>query len=158
MKFLQYAGENAWYEIFDHNGLVAENINGGWHVVDENDPRYMQGIVLEAEGWCDLLRKTGWNPWALDEPSCDMWIAPDGTMYHVDGMGAHEITAQDILEKLYGEDVEIFCAGDRLFEKGWTKVSTGLMCRYYDECGYYDNVTDEQWIVIQKWKEKYCIK
>ena len=155
MKFLQYKGEEDWWEWPEAEELIVYNINGGGHNINENSPRFMEGKVVHAENWAELCRKENYNPWRVDEPRAEMWIDPDGVMYDCGEWGAHEATAQMILEKYFNEVVSFWDCGDRLVERGWIKVSKGPMCRYYFESDMYKYITDEQWATLERWKEKY---
>ena len=96
------------------------------------------------------------GPLATNDLYREMWIAPDGTMYGCITWGSHEMTAQDILRVLFNEDVRYFDSGDILIARGWIKVTSSyVMHQCYEEAGYYDNMTDEQWKVYMSWKEKY---
>lgn len=157
-KFLQYKGSEDWWEWPQDGRMTVYNMVGGHHDIDENNPRFMEGTVIDAEDWPDLCRKTGYNPWKTEEPTREMWIAPDGTMHDCGEWGAHEVTADYILENLIGEEVHIFDCGDRLIELGWVKVTANrIMYQHYCEAGIYDHCTDEQWKAIKKWKNKYHV-
>jgi hypothetical protein len=155
-KFLQYKDSTDWWEWPQDGRMTVYNMAGGHHDINENDPRFMEGKVVEAEDWADLCRKMKYNPWKVEEPTREMWISPDGTMHDCGEWGAHEITADRILENLIGEEVYIFDCGDRLIELGWVKVAANrIMYQHYCSVGIYDNMTDEQWEAVEKWKERW---
>lgn len=155
MKFLQYKDSDVWWE-WPEGGMTVFNMAGGHHDINENSEGFMMGTVIQAEDWADLCRKTGYNPWRVDRPTHEMWIDPDGVMYDCGEWGSHEITAQDILENLLGEEVGFWDAGDRLIELGWTKVTANyIMYQHYCNAGLYDACTDAQWKTIKKWRERY---
>lgn len=156
-KFLQYKGDSDWWEWPQDGRMTVYNIAGGHHDIVENNPRFMEGTVVDAEDWADLCRKMKYNPWKTDIPTREMWISPDGTMHDCGEWGAHELTAQYILENLLGEpEVRFWDSGDRLIELGWTKVTANyIMYQHYCSAGIYDNITNEQWDAIQKWKAKF---
>jgi hypothetical protein len=57
---------------------------------------------------------------------------------------------------LLGEEVRFWDAGDRLHELGWVKVTANyIMYQHYCDAGLYDNMTDEQWAAVEKWKERW---
>lgn len=156
MTFLKYKNSEDWWELVDQKGeLVAYNYLGGWHNVDENSEEYMYGTVVTLNNWNHLYERYGYCPFYTEEPKRDMWIAPDGKMYDCGAIGAHEVTAQYLLEIIFDEDEGLFVSGDKLIDYGWVKVTTSLMYQYYHESGMYDAMTDEQWISYQLWKEKY---
>lgn len=157
MKFLQYKDSTDWWE-WPEGDMTVYNINGGWHEINENSEAYMYGKVVQAENWAELCRKEKYNPWHTAEMTREMWIDPDGVTYDCGEWGAHEATAQMILEKYLGEIVNFWDCGDRLIQEGWIKVSVGPMCHWYFESNMYDAITDEQWEVLEKWKERYGIK
>ena len=105
MKFLKYKNSDVWWE-WPEGGMTVFNMAGGHHDINENSEEYMLGTVVEAEDWPDLCRKMKYNPWKVDSPTREMWIDPDGTMYDCGEWGAHEMTAQNILENLLGEEAE----------------------------------------------------
>lgn len=156
MLFLQYKNSDIWWK-WPEGGITVFNINGGWHEIDENSEAFMEGTVIHADSWMDLCKKTGYNPWAAenDTPTREMWIDTYGVMYDCGEWGAHESTAQKILEVLYDEPEEYWDAGDKLIERGWIKVSAGPMSRYYHESGMYAAMTNAQYDSYQKWKAKY---
>ena len=156
MNFLQYKGSTDWWKWPD-DGLTVYNVVGGWHEIDENNPRFMEGTVIRAESWAELCEKTGYNPWASEDarPTRDMWIDTNGVMYDCGQWGAHESTAQTILEVLFDEPENYWNAGDKLIDRGWIKVTTGPMNRYYHESGMYDNITDKQFEAYIEWHDRY---
>jgi hypothetical protein len=154
-KYLQYKGQEGYWEWSD-DSMTAYNVHGGHHEINENSPSFVEGTIVQAESWRDLWKKTGWNPLSTNSLEREMWIAPDGTLYGCGSWGAHEATAQDILRVIYNENEDFFDSGDKLIARGWIKVTACfVMYQYYEEAGYYDNMTDEQWEVHRKWKEKY---
>ena len=159
MEFLQYKGSKDWWK-WPEGGLTVFNVVGGWHDIDENSPAFMDGTVIRADSWADLCKKTGYNPWQTDDnqPTREMWIDTYGTMYDCGEWGAHEATAQTILEVLYNEPEEYWDAGDKLVERGWVKVSAGPMNRYYHESDMYSAMTNAQYNSYVKWKGKYGVK
>lgn len=155
MKFLRYKDSDVWWE-WPEGSMTVYNMAGGHHDVNENSEQYMFGTVVEAEDWPDLCRKMKYNPWKVDKPTREMWIDPNGTMYDCGEWGAHEMTAQNILENLLGEEVRFWDSGDRLHELGWIKVTANcIMYQHYCDAGLYDNMTDEQWQAVEKWKERW---
>lgn len=155
-KFLQYKGEDDWWEWPQNGRMTVYNMHGGHHDINENSEYFMEGTVIEAEDWPDLCRKTGYNPWKTEKSTQYMWIAPDGTMHKCDDWGAHEATAQDILENLLGEIVRFWDSGDRLIEMGWVKVSTNqIMMKHYCEAGLFASITPEQKTVLDDWAQKF---
>lgn len=160
MKFLRYANQDDWW-LWKEDTMRVSNFHGGWHNIDENSPSFMNGTVIEASGWCGLYRLTGWCPIKLQKPDRDMWISPLGEMFgSEDPMDfSHESMAEDILLFIFDKEAEPFGeAGDFLIQRGWIKVTTSLMGQYYeDDLHMYDNMTDEQWVTYQLWKEKYQI-
>lgn len=156
-KFLQYKDSTDWWEWPQDGRMTVYNMAGGHHDINENNPRFMEGKVVEAEDWPDLCRKMKYNPWKVEKPTREMWISPDGTMHDCGEWGAHEMTAQNILENLLGEpEVRFWDSGDRLIELGWVKVTANyIMYQHYCSAGIYDNMTDEQWEVVEKWKERW---
>ena len=159
MEFLQYKGSNDWWK-WPEGGLTVFNVVGGWHEIDENSPAFMDGTVMRADSWADLCKKTGYNPWQPehDQPTREMWIDTYGRMYDCGEWGAHESTAQTILEVLYDEPEEYWDAGDKLIARGWIKVSAGPMNRYYHESDMYSAMTNAQYDSYAKWKRKYGVK
>lgn len=160
MKFLQYKGSEDWWMWPEAETLTVYNINGGHHDINENSPRFMDGKVVEARSWSDLCRKEKWNPFETKEPTPHMWIDDDGIMYDC-GIcgGSHEITAQKILEILYGEKLDCLeYASDDLIAYTWIKVTTSLMFELYEKEGMYNHMTNKQWKSFQKWREKYMDK
>lgn len=155
MRFLQYKDSPDWWEWPEAEQLIVYNINGGWHEINENSEGFMYGKVVNAESWAELCHKEHYNPWKTNTPTAEMWIDPDGVMYNCGEWGAHEVTAQKILENYFGELVGFWDCGDQLIDRGWIKVSKGPMCRYYFESNMYDNITDKQWEALELWKEKY---
>ena len=159
MKFLRYAGSEDWWK-WPEGGMTVYNINGGHHDINENSSRFMDGTVVEAEDWCELCCKMKYNPFKVDEPTRDMWIDPNGVMYDC-GIydGSHEMTAQKILEILYGEKVDYLdYAGDDLINYTWIKVTTSLMYELYEKEGMYNHMSDEQWKAYQWWREKFAAR
>lgn len=155
-KFLRYKDSEDWWEWPQDGRMTVYNMEGGHHDINENNPRFMEGEVVEAKDWPDLCRKMNYNPWKVDRPTREMWIDTYGTMYNCGEWGAHEITAQNILENLLGEEVRFWDAGDRLHELGWVKVTANyIMYEHYCNAGLYDNMTDEQWAAVEKWKERW---
>ena len=153
-KYLQYKGQEGYWEWPD-GSMTIYNIHGGHHKIDENSSSFMEGAIIQAENWCDLCKKTGWNPLATSELYREMWIAPNGTMYGCVTWGSHEATAQDILRILFNEE-DYFDSGDVLIARGWIKVTSSyIMHQCYEEAGYYNSMTNEQWKVYVNWKEKY---
>ena len=159
MEFLQYKGSNDWWK-WPEGGLTVFNVVGGWHEIDENNPAFMDGTVMRAESWADLCKKTGYNPWQPEheQPTREMWIDTYGRMYDCGEWGAHESTAQTILEVLYDEPEEYWDAGDKLIARGWIKVSAGPMNGYYHESDMYSAMTNAQYDSYAKWKRKYGVK
>ena len=154
-QFLQYQGSDIWWE-WPEGGMTVYNMAGGHHDIDENSEAFMFGTVIRAESWADLCRKTGYNPWKVEKPTREMWISPSGTMYDCGEWGAHEITAQEILEKMLDKEVRFWDAGDQLIGLGWIKVTANyIMYQHYYDAGMYDNMTDEQWDAVEKWKERW---
>ena len=155
-KFLRYKDDDAWWEWPQDGHMTVYNMDGGHHDINENDPRFMEGTIVEAKDWPDLCRKMNYNPWKVDRPTREMWIDTYGTMYDCGEWGAHEMTAQNILENLLGEEVIFWDSGDRLIELGWVKVTANhIMYQHYCSAGIYDNMTDEQWAAVEKWKERW---
>ena len=156
MMFLRYQNEQDWWELVKTNDdLRAYNYRGGWHSVNENFDGYVNGTVVNLDSWNHLYERYDYCPFYTEVPTRDMWIAPNGQMYDCGEWGAHEITAQHLLEIIFGEDEGFWDSGDRLIEYGWVKVTTSLMFAYYHESGMYDSMTDEQWVSYQLWREKY---
>lgn len=58
MRFIQYANHDFWWK-WPEGSMKVFNINGGWHEIDENNPNFMYGLVIEADSWADLMQKTG---------------------------------------------------------------------------------------------------
>ena len=155
-KFLKYKNSDDWWEWPQDGNMTVYNINDGWHDINENSEAFMEGTVIEADGWPDLCRKMNYNPWRTDRPTREMWIDPEGVMYDCGAWGAHEITAQNILEKKFGILEHFWDSGDKLIEMGWTKVTANyIMYQHYCEAGLYDYCTDEQWKTIKLWRERY---
>ena len=155
-KFLQYKDSTDWWEWPQDGCMTVYNMDGGHHDINENDPRFMEGKVVQAEDWPDLCRKMNYNPLKVDRPTREMWIDTYGTMYDCGEWGAHEVTAQNILENLLGENVRFWDSGDRLIELGWVKVTANyIMYQHYCSAGIYDSMTDEQWEAVEKWKERW---
>ena len=155
-KFLKYKNSDDWWEWPQDGTMTVYNINGGWHEINENSEAFMEGTVITAEGWPDLCAKMNYNPWKVDRPTREMWIDPEGVMYDCGEWGAHEITAQNILEKKFGILEHFWDSGDKLIEMGWTKVTANyIMYQHYCEAGLYDYCTDEQWKTIKLWRERY---
>lgn len=158
MNFLKYKNSNIWWE-WPEDGMIVFNVNGGWHEINENSEAFMEGTVIHANSWADLCKKVNYNPWASDDnlPKREMWIDPNGNMYDCGQWGAHESTAQKILEILYDDLEAYWDAGDKLIARGWIKVSAGPMGRYYHESGMYEEMTEDQYRTYQKWRIKYGI-
>ena len=92
----------------------------------------------------------------IAEPTSEMWIDPNGVMYDCGDWGAHEVTAQDILEQKFGIIENFWHSGDKLIQMGWTKVTANyIMYQHYCAAGIYKNCTNEQWKVISLWKERF---
>lgn len=156
MMFLRYQNEQEWFELVDReDGLFAYNYNGGWHKINENSEKFMYGTIVTLDDWIHLYKLYGYCPFLTQIPTTDMWIAPDGKMYDCGSCGAHELTAQNIIEIFFDQDEEFWDSGDKLIGYGWVKVTTTLMYQYYHESGMYDSMTDEQWVSYQLWREKY---
>ena len=117
MRFIQYANQDFWWK-WPEGGMKVFNINGGWHEIDENNPNFMYGIMIEADSWADLMQKTGWCPWATKIPRPHMWISPNGEMYECDDWGGHGILADRIVEYVLNTDPDTldFDSSDYLIE------------------------------------------
>lgn len=138
------------------------NINGGGHKINENNPNFMLGTVVEAESWADLMDKIDWNPWHTEEPRPHMWISPWGEMFDCEDWGGHESIADSIVEYILGldpEELPTYSTGDYLINHhGWIKVTTGPMYQYYAKANMYNPLlmTETQWDSYERWRKKYA--
>ncbi len=160
MRFLKYANQDFWWK-WPEDGMTVFNINYGHHDIDENNPNFMYGTVVDADSWADLMDKMDWNPWRTLEPRPHMWISPWGEMFDCDDWGAHESIADNIVEHILQMDPDelpTWSAGDYLINyHHWIKVTTGPMYQYYVESNMYDPMlmTEEQYDSYTKWRNKY---
>ena len=156
MNFIKPANSEHWYKWIE-NEMIMVNINDGFTTIDENDPNFMYAVVETADNWAELLKKKHYNPWAPTGGGVrrEMWIDPNGEVYDCGEWGAHEITAQNILEKKFNETETFWDCGDKLIERGWVKVSCGVMNTHYHEAGMYDHMTKPQADAYAEWRNKY---
>lgn len=157
MRFIQYANQDFWWK-WPEGGMKVFNINGGWHEIDENNPNFMYGIMIEADSWADLMEKTGWCPWATKIPRPHMWISPNGEMYECDDWGGHGALADRIVEYVLNTDPDTldFDSSDYLIECfNWIKVTTGPMRPFYTRDGMYDHLKGAQKRAYDAWCATY---
>ncbi len=120
MLFINYPTKDQWRELGQKRKL-AFNYFGGYCDVDENALENVECVELSS--WHELYVVKHYCPLKADIKDHDVWISPDGNYYNGD---AHEVVAEDILQIIYGEEVE-WCAGDRLEAKGWIRACSGYM-------------------------------
>lgn len=120
MFFINHLRPDEWWK-WDRENMIAYNYMGGWHNIDENR---LGGVeYYECDGWHELYLVKHFCPLETDKFERDVWISPEGKYYCGD---AHEVTAQYILDIIYGEEAD-FWEGDKLEARGWVRATTSMM-------------------------------
>ena len=96
MFFINHLRPNEWWE-WNQEKMIAINYNGGSHNIDENSLGSVE--YYECDSWHELYLAKHFCPLEAEIYNRDVWISPDGKYYDGD---AHEVTAKDILEIIYG--------------------------------------------------------
>lgn len=153
MKFIKYKDGPHWWE-WDTENMVAYNYHGGHHNINEN--ALGDVIYCECESWHDLYKKTGYCALETGMLPHTAWLSPDGKMFVAT---AHEVDAESICEVIYGEEQEIWYAGDFLEERGWVRLTTSLMWEVREEYWLDKELTQAQldilWDWCKAWNKKY---
>jgi hypothetical protein len=145
MKFVRLYGDEYWY-LWEEFDMKLRNFKGGWRTIDENSDEWMLSIIIEADSWHDLYKKTGFCPMLVPNWTHDVWMDTLGNTYEGDG---HEWCAEKIGEILFGVPDT---SGDDLIQLfGWIKLTTGPMLKYYFDEGMYDHLSMEQVPALREW-------
>ncbi len=148
-KFIKPLGDTRWYQLNPKNGRMYDRGVGILSFsFDENDPSYAKSEIIEAEDWHDLFKKTGYSGLCRDITAKDLWVDREGGCW--EGL-AHAVAAQEIVEDIIGEDLDLAKAEGYLVDNGWVKLTTSFMLDYYINDGMYDYITTDQARTIKEW-------
>lgn len=157
-KFLKY--NDCWWK-WNEDNMRLVNFNGGGFPIDENEDYWLNGNLVEAKNWHELMHKVGYNPFLADEYDNNVWISPDGEYWDGD---AHAVAAESICWYLYNPqgidriDMDykpFFDAEDSLISCGWIKAS-----KIFWSLHYVPNMemNERQAIALQNWCYLHDIK
>ncbi len=151
MFFINHLRPDEWWK-WDRENMIACNYMGGWHNINENR---LGGVeYYECDSWHELYLAKHFCPLETDKFERDVWISPEGKYYCGD---AHEVTAQYILDIIYGEEVD-FWDGDKLEARGWIRATTSMMwdVRFDEWSG--KRLTQKQYDALWDWCQFHKMK
>ncbi len=151
MFFINHLRPDEWWK-WDRENMIAYNYMGGWHNIDENR---LGGVeYYECNSWHELYLAKHFCSLETDKFERDVWISPEGKYYCGD---AHEVTAQYILDIIYGEEAD-FWDGDKLEARGWVRATTSMMwdVRFDEWSG--KRLTQKQYNALWDWCQFHKMK
>ena len=151
MFFINHLRPDEWWR-WDRENMIAYNYMGGWNNIDENR---LGGVeYYECDGWHELYLAKHFCPLETDKSERNVWISPEGKYYCGD---AHEVTAQYILDIIYGEEAD-FWDGDKLEARGWVRATTSMMwdVRFDEWSG--KQLTQKQYDALWDWCQFHKMK